>query len=605
MGACIEREKDDYAYNPVDHARESSFSFSSLSSIDAESTPADNVPKQAVFLNIYDLMLLNYTTSKFGLGIYHTGVEVYGAEYCYSGHVMAERTGLRCTAPQDSSWIEEAIWREKLAVGYTDKTREEIVAIYSQMHSEYLGPSYNVINRNCNHFTKDLLEKILDEDSLKQIGPELLPPKVTRVVRTASKLRVCMPPIFTQDLRDQKRSELEARIKTAELQRKQYLAEKKLREVQDLKQRAARARESQELEEDGLVLDDDDNPPMQAFVSPTIPDPSLADPMDSPVVLYEGGEQNFQSSIPSLRDIFLPDNREYFVGFINYLRKNTSPAPLFLLLAISKYKELCTKSKTQNEVEAEATHVVSMFLDPDTATQKVSIDPQALAILKSHLSSKCDSVLFDSLYDSVVKDLNENMWMDFCSSDAFPSGEQQEDAEQTNEERDEEKSGEEDDREDTDEGKESGEDDGGSTRPFVARLDVAMPELPSLPGIPAIPPSPMAPRLSSIPVLSVTPSPVTHMRSLSSFPVPSLPLPFSPMKYEAKEGEREGEADDSFQSEGHGRTEDFSSQSEGHSRAEGVPQQVGERSPSKYEQEGSPIKVTQELEEGSHIKESL
>eukprot|EP00808_Paulinella_micropora_P010498 g59008.t1 len=247
------RDNKDFAYNNDPSINRSSkrFSFSSSSNAAVSDSLEEErdlpLHKEPVFLNVYDLMLLNYTTSKFGLGIYHTGVEVYGAEYCYSGHVMAERTGLRCTAPQDSSWIEEAIFREKISVGFTEKTREQVVGIYTKMHDEYLGPSYNVMDRNCNHFTEEFLSLLLDEESKEKLGPEVLPSQVTRLVRAASTFRTCMPNMFTADLREQKREELEEGIRRAEIHRKKLLeaAERKLRAVREAKLAVAQA-EAQE-----------------------------------------------------------------------------------------------------------------------------------------------------------------------------------------------------------------------------------------------------------------------------------------------------------------------------------------------------------------------
>lgn len=34
--------------------------------------------REPVWLNIYDLMIMNYTLDRIGMGVYHTGVEVYG-----------------------------------------------------------------------------------------------------------------------------------------------------------------------------------------------------------------------------------------------------------------------------------------------------------------------------------------------------------------------------------------------------------------------------------------------------------------------------------------------------------------------------------------------
>lgn len=158
-----------------------------------------------VFLNVYDLLLMNYTTSKMGIGIYHTGVQVHGLEYCYSGHNQCEMTGLRITTPRDSAWIEDAIFSRSIFMGYTDKTQAEINEIYDKMHSEFPGPSYNVLTKNCNHFTESFIRRILKEDIVNGRGDSQLPPFVTRVVRTARKCRPCMPAMLTDDLRDQNR----------------------------------------------------------------------------------------------------------------------------------------------------------------------------------------------------------------------------------------------------------------------------------------------------------------------------------------------------------------------------------------------------------------
>lgn len=34
--------------------------------------------REPVYLNVYDLMIMNYTINRVGLGVYHTGVEIYG-----------------------------------------------------------------------------------------------------------------------------------------------------------------------------------------------------------------------------------------------------------------------------------------------------------------------------------------------------------------------------------------------------------------------------------------------------------------------------------------------------------------------------------------------
>lgn len=118
-----------------------------------------------VYLHIYDLLVMNYSTSAMGVGVYHTGVQVsvrdwadfaprrerahlrqaeshgfalcvlvcsspfsFHDEYCFSGHNQVDQstrqeiTGLRSfRPPTDTSWIEDAIYK----VSRTQCTRPE------------------------------------------------------------------------------------------------------------------------------------------------------------------------------------------------------------------------------------------------------------------------------------------------------------------------------------------------------------------------------------------------------------------------------------------------------------------------------------------------
>lgn len=41
---------------------------------------------EPVILNVYDMFWTNEYTGNMGLGVYHSGLEVYGREYAYGGH---------------------------------------------------------------------------------------------------------------------------------------------------------------------------------------------------------------------------------------------------------------------------------------------------------------------------------------------------------------------------------------------------------------------------------------------------------------------------------------------------------------------------------------
>eukprot|EP01006_Ploeotia_vitrea_P010802 TRINITY_DN2829_c0_g1_i1.p1 TRINITY_DN2829_c0_g1~~TRINITY_DN2829_c0_g1_i1.p1 ORF type:complete len:171 (+),score=67.88 TRINITY_DN2829_c0_g1_i1:84-596(+) len=133
---------------------------------------------EPVYLNVYDLMGLNATTHPLGIGVYHTGVQVYGREYSYAGHYTTESTGLRCSKPCDASWLHDAVFREHVLVGYTKFSADEVNAKFDALKDDFLGPDYNVLDRNCNHFTARFI-KILTRRHL--------PAYVNRIMNIAEK----------------------------------------------------------------------------------------------------------------------------------------------------------------------------------------------------------------------------------------------------------------------------------------------------------------------------------------------------------------------------------------------------------------------------------
>jgi len=159
-----------------------------------------------VYLNIYDLLLMNYTTSKVGVGIYHTGVHIGDHEYSYAAHNEDGKTGLRQTVPRDSSCVEDAIFKESVVIGWTYLNDEEIQRKYREMEMQYVGNRYNPLGMNCNHFTEDFIKMlVLPEDQVirDEGNSSPIPAYVNRVVRTANKVRPCLPAVLKTDLADQ------------------------------------------------------------------------------------------------------------------------------------------------------------------------------------------------------------------------------------------------------------------------------------------------------------------------------------------------------------------------------------------------------------------
>ena len=46
----------------------------------------DDGNREPVTLNVYDMFWTNEYTGNIGLGVYHSGLEIYGREYAYGGH---------------------------------------------------------------------------------------------------------------------------------------------------------------------------------------------------------------------------------------------------------------------------------------------------------------------------------------------------------------------------------------------------------------------------------------------------------------------------------------------------------------------------------------
>ncbi|TPP64170.1 PPPDE peptidase domain-containing protein 1 [Fasciola gigantica] len=118
-----------------------------------------------VSVNVYDMMWLNVYTNSFGIGVYHTGVVVYGTEYCYGGHPF-DYSGIFAMAPQDSETLgPNYSYKTTINMGWTDFTESDISLILEDMGPQYRGDQYHLLHRNCNHFS-DAFVQILCGTSL-------------------------------------------------------------------------------------------------------------------------------------------------------------------------------------------------------------------------------------------------------------------------------------------------------------------------------------------------------------------------------------------------------------------------------------------------------
>ncbi|KAH8551520.1 DUF862-domain-containing protein [Umbelopsis sp. PMI_123] len=113
-----------------------------------------------VFVNVYD-MIEPCTLTNFGyligVGIFHSGVQVNGKEYCYGGHPY-EFSGVFVVEPKVGP--PGVLFKQSINMGYVDLDEDKIAEIIQTLSGEYAGNTYNLLNRNCNHFTAELSQRL-------------------------------------------------------------------------------------------------------------------------------------------------------------------------------------------------------------------------------------------------------------------------------------------------------------------------------------------------------------------------------------------------------------------------------------------------------------
>ena len=101
-----------------------------------------------IYLNIYDLHGSNSLFGHLGLGLYHTGVEIADKEYSFSNQ------GIARTNPQ---LPEFGVFKEKIKIGTFNLDMEFLASTLASLAATDFSPNtYNIITKNCNHFSNAL-----------------------------------------------------------------------------------------------------------------------------------------------------------------------------------------------------------------------------------------------------------------------------------------------------------------------------------------------------------------------------------------------------------------------------------------------------------------
>ncbi|RAL52801.1 unnamed protein product [Cuscuta campestris] len=109
-----------------------------------------------VYLNVYDLTPINGYAYWFGLGVYHSGVQVHGVEYGFGAHEHST-SGIFEVEPKQCPGF---TFRKSILIGRTDLGPKEVRTFMEKLAEEYGGSSYNLITKNCNHFCNDVCTRL-------------------------------------------------------------------------------------------------------------------------------------------------------------------------------------------------------------------------------------------------------------------------------------------------------------------------------------------------------------------------------------------------------------------------------------------------------------
>ncbi|KAG6636049.1 hypothetical protein CIPAW_11G083700 [Carya illinoinensis] len=134
------------------------FPLSSSSSSSAQNDQNERVKKNLspLYLNVYDLTPVNNYLCLFGVGVFHSGIEVHGLEYGFGAHEYSS-SGVFEVEPRSCPGF---IFRRSVLLGSTDMSHSEFRLFVEHLSAKYHGDTYHLISKNCNHFTDEVCTRL-------------------------------------------------------------------------------------------------------------------------------------------------------------------------------------------------------------------------------------------------------------------------------------------------------------------------------------------------------------------------------------------------------------------------------------------------------------
>ncbi|KAF2639877.1 DUF862-domain-containing protein [Massarina eburnea CBS 473.64] len=120
-----------------------------------------SLQKTEIKIHIYDLLPPGKVATvlwAIGSSLLHSGVVIGDKEYAYGGHDQRGVSGVYFTKPGQEP--PGGTFRQSVLHGFSFRPEEELNAVIHEASQQFMGTSYNLLTKNCNHFTSYLCEKL-------------------------------------------------------------------------------------------------------------------------------------------------------------------------------------------------------------------------------------------------------------------------------------------------------------------------------------------------------------------------------------------------------------------------------------------------------------
>jgi len=120
-----------------------------------------SLQRTEIIIHVYDLLPPGKVATvlwAIGSSLLHSGVVIGDREYAYGGHDRRGLTGVYWTKPGQEP--PGGTFKQSILHGFSFRPTEELDAIIHEASEEFQGTSYNLLTKNCNHFTSYLCEKL-------------------------------------------------------------------------------------------------------------------------------------------------------------------------------------------------------------------------------------------------------------------------------------------------------------------------------------------------------------------------------------------------------------------------------------------------------------